>query len=263
MVNHGYPSQMARRAYSTLRGKYRLVVDGTYDRYLRLALIGAASILIIAFLGLAQDYFHFIPDIHFNPGVDQNSVNLLNADGYVGYIVLFLLSPIPDYILVPAAGFLAYLGEFNIYLLFVISSFSMALFFQILYYITRYGGRPLFVKFLRIMRISDGSIEKSETQLHRHGALAVFAATFVPFLPIGIAFTAGLLDMKGLRFFVANFSGFALRYALLLILGFQGSSIFETMLNKNYYVLYGCLALVAVAYMVFYAWHKKSENVHT
>ena len=250
-------------AFSVFRRELNLVSSGSYDRYLRYILLGALVVLILSTIGLAEDYFHFIPEISIAAGTIHESHGSPSVLGYLSFLLILIFSPFPDYVILPVYGYFASMNAFNPYTLLVLSTVSMALYMQGLYSITRYGGRPLLMRVLKYMGISDKKLETSEKWIRRNGAISVFAFTFVPYLVIGMALASGMLAMNSLKYLIANIAGFAVRFAFLIELGFYGTHILASLVNGQAIPLYYVFLILSLIYISYSTAHfrRRETNV--
>ena len=260
MVYQQTISRKARKAYAALKGQYSLATSGRYDRYLRLMLLFSIAVFVSSITIVTLKYFNALTYLSSLSISDQYLHDLFGSDGYVSYLVVFILSPIPDYLLLPIAGYLSFLGIFNPWAIYIVSTVSMTLFMQAIYYSTRIGGRPLLVKFLKYFRISEKRLEGSDMWIQKHGAMSVFAFTFVPYLTIAMSLASGLFNMNVWKFFLANLAGFAIRYALLIDLGFQGVGLFGRFLGGGYTSYYILLIMLTGFYLIIYLMHITRET---
>lgn len=229
-------------------------------KILRYLMVLFLVLVVFSVFVLLEDYLNFLPLSALSSKHVLQTVGGLHYLGYLGFLLLMILSPLPDYVLVTLYGYLSALDKFNPVFLLLIASFSMTLYLQSLVLAARYGGRPALLKFLKYFRVSEQRLATSENWVQRHGAMAVFAFTFIPFLQIGLALTCGLLKMSQFKIFLANLFGFALRYALLLYLGFYSYDILSGMLNINDAFMFYIVLSVAAVYLTVYSAHALRRN---
>ena len=76
------------------------------------AFVVAASVAPLSVAALLNAYLHFSAQASYTLALEHDSTYLLMA-GYLGMFLTILVSPIPDYILLPVYGFLSAAGVFN------------------------------------------------------------------------------------------------------------------------------------------------------
>jgi membrane protein DedA with SNARE-associated domain len=167
--------------------------------------------------------------------------------GYVGMFLSLAFSPVPDYFLLPAYGYLSTIGVFNPYYTFIICLLGALL--PIEYVCGRFAARPLLVKLLRFMRISEKNLEKIDSWLVEHGKFSIFISTFIPFFYSAASLGAGTLKMNIAEFFLSSSLGFALRFLFLEAIGYYGIYIFTSSFDYSQKTLFFLVLLLSSAYV--------------
>src|SRR5215218_3423101 len=85
-------------------------------------------------------------------------VAVISALGYSGIVLLMAIEsaciPLPSEIIMPFSGYLAYTGQFNIWLVGVAGAVGCVLGSLVAYWVGLRGGRPLIEKYGRYVLIS-------------------------------------------------------------------------------------------------------------
>ncbi len=151
-------------------------------------------------------------------------VETIGSLGYFGiFILMFLEStvfPIPSEVVMIPAGYLAYKGEMNIYiviLLGVLGSLGGALFN---YYFALKFGRTFLLKYGKYFFVSHESIEKTEKFFKNHGHISTFSGRLIPGLRHYISLPAGLARMNLFVFSLYTSLGAGIWVAILAVLGY-------------------------------------------
>jgi membrane protein DedA with SNARE-associated domain len=168
--------------------------------------------------------------------------------------------PIPSEVVMPFAGYLAYQGEMDFWLIVIVGSLGCTLGSIIAYVAGYYAGRPLILKYGKYFLITEKHLAQAEEWFQKWGPKATFIARLLPVIRTVISLPAGIAKMDFKKFALYSFVGsvpwnFMLTYAG-YILGAEWESI------KAYYREFEIiLAVVGIAAVVFYLWHlRKSKD---
>jgi len=190
-------------------------------------------------------------------------VQTIGSLGYFGiFILMFLEStvfPIPSEVVIIPAGYLAFKGDMNLYiviLLGVLGSLSGALFN---YYFALKFGRTFLLKYGKYFLVSEETIRKTELFFKDHGHISTFSGRLIPGLRHYISLPAGLAKMNLFVFCLYTTLGSALWVVILALLGyFLGGN---EALIKEYlrYLIVGLLICLAVLGFWYYKKVKKTK----
>ena len=158
-----------------------------------------------------------------------------------------LISPVPDYVLLPVYGYLSSLGLFNPASVFLACLTAAVL--PIEYAAGRYAGRPLLLRGLSFFRITEKEIKAADGWLEEHGKFSVFVATFVPFFYGVAAVAAGTLRMGWAAFMLDCVLGFGLRYGFLEWVGYYGVDVFSSSFDYSERWVFAVLLAVSLGYI--------------
>ena len=143
-------------------------------------------------------------------------VETIGQWGYIGiFLLMFLESsffPFPSEVVMIPAGYLAYKGEMNIFLVIVsgvLGSISGAWFN---YLIASKFGRKFLKKF-----ISNEKLSKLDKFFEKHGHISTFSGRLIPGVRQYISFPAGLTKMNGVVFTI--FTGLGSLIWILILVG--------------------------------------------
>jgi len=170
--------------------------------------------------------------------------------GYVGMFLSILISPIPDYILVPVYGYLSSLGAFNPLTTLLVCLVAAIL--PIEFVCGRFAGRPLLLKALSLIHISEKDLEVADKWIMNHGHFSIFIATFIPFFYGVAALAAGTLKMKRAVFLGASLIGFGLRFIFLEYIGYYGIYIFTSSFDYSQRILFSVILVWSVFYLIIH-----------
>jgi membrane protein DedA with SNARE-associated domain len=127
--------------------------------------------------------------------------------------------PVPAEAVIPPAAFLAAQGELNLFGVIVAGTFGAYLGSAAIYWISRWIGRPLVLRFGRFVLLTPKKMEEAENWLNRYEAGGVFFARILPIVRHLISIPAGIVRMNFAIFSTATLLGSAISCGLLAYLG--------------------------------------------
>jgi membrane protein DedA with SNARE-associated domain len=143
--------------------------------------------------------------------------------GYLGVIVLMAMAssplPVPAEVVIPPAAFLAAQGRFNLAAVIVAGTCGSYLGATLMYWVSRWIGRPLVLRFGRYVLLTPGKLEEAEHWLDQYEAGGVFFARILPIVRHLISIPAGIVRMNFALFSATTILGSAVSCALLAYLG--------------------------------------------
>jgi membrane protein DedA with SNARE-associated domain len=225
------------RIWKTIRG-FGGDKHGRPHKYWHYVFVISILVILLSVLALLNAYFRLVKVSSYNIGQNGVSSTFLFA-GYVGMFLNLAISPVPDYVLVPAYGFLSSIGIFNPYYTFLVC--LLGALFPIEYACGRLAARPLLLKALSFFRIS-------EKWLMDHGKFSIFISTFIPFFYSVTSLAAGTLKMNWVGFLVSSSAGFGLRFVFLEGVGFYSIYIFTASFDYSQRTLFFLLLILSSVY---------------
>ena len=228
-------------------------------KYWHYLFIIAVLTVLLSVLALMNAYFHLITVSPYNT-IQRDPSSTFLVSGYVGVFLSLAFSPIPDYFLVPAYGYLSTIGVFNPYYIFILC--LVGALFPIEYICGRFAARPLLKKVLSFLRISEKNLEKTDKWLIEHGKFSIFISTFIPFFYSAASLAAGTLKMKATEFFLSSAAGFALRFLFLEAMGFYGIYVFTSSFDYSQRTLFFVMLLLSSVYVAIHLVRILARKVH-
>ncbi|EQB69457.1 DedA family protein [Cuniculiplasma divulgatum] len=196
--------------------------------------------IILSSLDIANGYFHYISiDINLK-NVSFGAFEPIYKLGYLGMFIIIAFGPLPDDILVPFYGYLAFVGLFNVYATLFVSVLAM-LFVSLIEYLSgRFAGRELLLKALSKIKIREKDINKADDWIATHGTFSIFISTFIPYGKVLFALGAGILKMKFSNFTISITSGYLIRFIFLIYIGYGSFRILTSLFSPldNIYFVY-------------------------
>jgi len=145
------------------------------------------------------------------------------SGGYVGIIVLMAMGstplPVPAEAVLPPAAFLAAQGKLNPAGVILAGTLGAYLGAAFMYWISRWIGRPLVLRFGRFILLTPNKLEHAEHWLNRYEAGGVFFARVLPVVRHLISIPAGIVRMNFAVFSFVTILGSAISCSILAYLG--------------------------------------------
>jgi membrane protein DedA with SNARE-associated domain len=176
---------------------------------------GSSEIDIERFLDFAwNDNMHHLLEVWFG---------WVLSGGYIGIIILMAMGstplPVPAEAVLPPAAFLAAQGKLHPAGVILAGTFGAYLGAAFMYWISRWIGRPLVLRFGRFILLSPTKLGHAEHWLNRYEAGGVFFARILPVVRHLISIPAGIVRMNFLVFSVVTVLGSAVSCSILAYLG--------------------------------------------
>ena len=187
--------------------------------------------------------------------------------GYWTIAVILLLEnagiPVPGETVLLFAGFLAF-SEHQLQLRYIIllGIVAATLGDNRGYYLGLRGGRPLLMRYRKIFRIRQSTLEKGEQLFRRHGGVTIFFARFIFGMRIIAGPMAGTLRMPWKAFVLFNFLGAALWVTVIAGAGFAFGTQWERLLlilDRINVIAAGAAALLALFFWMRYRMRKAGK----
>ena len=195
--------------------------------------------------------------------------------GYMGVILLMAMEssifPVPSEVVIPPAAFLATQPGSNMTVWGVVlaGTFGSWLGAAITYWISRWVGRVVIVKFGGYFMISEKKLEMAELWVHRYEAGGIFFARLLPVVRHLISIPAGIIRMGFGIFSVMTIVGSAIWCGVLAWFGThvitQGMMsdpvLMVAELKHKSHLIIGAILLLCVLYFVVLKLTAKSASV--
>lgn len=184
---------------------------------------------------------------------------VMETFGSVGLAVLLLAEnlfpPIPSELVLPLAGFFVERGELSFVGALVGSTTGSIAGALILYALGLHGGRPLILRYGRVLRVKEKDLDRAEGWFERYGDSVVLFARVVPLARSVVSIPAGTLKMPLGRFTLLTALGSAAWNTLLIGAGWALGSNWTRVsdLVSQYSNVVLVLTLVAVVPLGWWA----------
>lgn len=141
----------------------------------------------------------------------QFITHVISVGGYAGILALMGIEsaciPLPSEIIMPFAGYVAYLGHLNLFWAATAGAIGCNLGSAVAYWIGARGGRPLVERYGRWVLMSNDDLLRMVWYFQKYGSITVLLARILPVVRTFIAFPAGIAKMNQFRFHLYTFIG--------------------------------------------------------
>ena len=169
-------------------------------------------------------------------------LSIMAKFGYFGIVFAMfaenVFPPIPSEVIMPAAGFAASRGDFNLILVILAGTLGATLGALPLYYLGRVFDEERLVavteKYGKYVLVKPNDITSANEWFYKHGKTAVFFGRMMPGVRSLISIPAGMNNMPLLPFLALTALGASIWTAVLTLAGYY--------LGQNYEVVEGILA---------------------
>ena len=182
-------------------------------------------------------------------------VSYIGDMGYWGiFLLMFLEStffPFPSEIIMIPAGYLAYKGEMNIYIVILVGILGSLGGALLNYYLAKSLGRKLILKYGKYFFIKEETLDKLDTFFSKHGEISTFTGRLIPGIRQLISLPAGLARMNLATFSFYTSLGAGIWVVVLVAVGYLVGS--NEALISEYLKSATLIALVSVLFIsIFY-----------
>jgi membrane protein DedA with SNARE-associated domain len=145
---------------------------------------------------------------------------VISSFGYAGVATLMLLEnlfpPIPSEAILPLVGFLVNRGDLAGIPALLAATLGSLVGALVLYALGRWGGRPLVLRYRRVLRVTEAELDRADGWFDRYGSWIVLFGRMVPFARSVVSIPAGLSEMPVWRFALLTALGSVVWNALLI-----------------------------------------------
>ena len=156
--------------------------------------------------------------------------------GYLGIIVLMAMGstpvPVPAEVVVPPAAFLAAQGRLSLAGVILASTLGAYLGAAVMYWLSRWLGRPLVARFGRFILFPPKKLEEAEHWLARYEAGGIFFSRLLPGIRHLISIPAGIVRMNFTTFSVMTAIGSGISCSILAYLGVRAQRVAPDLLQN-------------------------------
>ncbi|MEK9134814.1 MAG: DedA family protein [Patescibacteria group bacterium] len=192
-------------------------------------------------------------------------VSFISGAGYWGIFILMALEsaliPIPSEIIMPFSGFLVWDEKFSWWPVILWGTIGNLAGSLIAYFIGRYGGRALVLKYGKYILVSPDDVERAEKWFNKYGSASIFFSRLLPVVRTFISLPAGIARMPLFKFCLYTFLG-SLPWSILLT--YSGLIAGENWKNLEvYFRKLDWVILVLIILIVGYYLYAKLTHRHS
>jgi membrane protein DedA with SNARE-associated domain len=196
--------------------------------------------------------------------IEQISARLLEFSswamsslGYGGVLLLMAIEsaciPFPSEIIMPLAGYLVYLGRFNLYMAATVGALGCNFGSVLAYELGSYGGRPLVERYGHYILLKAHDLEVTDRLFSKYGEITILLGRMLPVVRTFIALPAGIARMPRMKFHLYTFVGSWPWCFLLAYAGMKLAQRWET-LGKYFHEFDKVIASVIIVGVVWFVW---------
>ena len=189
--------------------------------------------------------------------IAQTIVEYIGHMGYWGiFLLMFLEStffPFPSEIIMIPAGYLAFKGEMNVYLVVIIGILGSVLGALFNYYLALHFGRKFILKYGKYVFIKEETLDKLEAFFSKHGELSTFNGRLIPGIRQLISLPAGLAKMNIVTFSIYSALGAGIWVIVLVALGYllgSNEALISEYLHTATLIALVCVVLITLFYII-------------
>jgi membrane protein DedA with SNARE-associated domain len=190
----------------------------------------------------------------------QFITHVIDVGGYAGIVALMGIEsaciPLPSEIIMPFAGYLVYLGRFNLYWAATAGALGCNVGSVVAYWIGASGGRPLVERYGKWVLMNHHDLDRMTAFFAKYGSIAVLIARLLPIVRTFIAFPAGIARMSQVRFHIYTFLG---SWPWCFVLAYAGRRLGEAWhtdprFEQLFHRLHLVMELLILAAFVWFVW---------
>ena len=152
-----------------------------------------------------------VPVLALFSGLTERATEIVVRGGPLALALVMLTEnlfpPIPSEAVLPLAGFLVQRGEMNLLPAVLASTAGSVVGALLLYAIGRWGGRPVLLRWRRVLRLTEEQLDRADAWFDHHGPKLVFWCRMIPIARSVISVPAGASEMPIARFLVLTSIG--------------------------------------------------------
>jgi len=189
-------------------------------------------------------------------------VETIFSFGYIGIFVLMAIEssfiPFPSEIVLIPAGYLAFSGEMDIFLILLSAILGSLVGAYINYFLAKYLGRNFLIKYGKLFFISYETLKKLDLFFLKHGAISTFTGRLIPGVRQLISIPAGICRMDLKKFTLYSALGAGIWAFILILIGYF---IGENQELIHYYLKeITSFTLILIVLIIFW-YYKREKNL--
>lgn len=195
--------------------------------------------------------------------VVQWLLDTIGAMGYPGILLLMAMEssiiPVPSELVMPPAGYLAFQGKMNMFLVIVSGTIGSLVGAYANYFASHYLGRPLILKYGKYVLIPPDKFERVESFFLRHGEISTFIGRLLPVIRHLISIPAGVAGMNHLKFSLYTLLGAGIWCTVLTVIGYAIGENQQLIMQYSHKALLW-VVLFSIILVALYIWKQKAGH---
>jgi membrane protein DedA with SNARE-associated domain len=183
--------------------------------------------------------------------------------GYPGILLLMAMEssiiPVPSELVMPPAGYLVYQGKMNMALVILCGTVGSLVGAYANYFVSRYLGRPLIIKYGKYVLIPQAKFEKVERFFLQHGEISTFIGRLLPVIRHLISIPAGVAGMNHLKFTLYTVLGAGIWCTILTLIGYAIGENQKLIMQYSHKALVW-VVLFSVVLIALYVWRQRRKG---
>lgn len=191
-------------------------------------------------------------------------VETIGALGYSGIFLLMAMEssifPIPSEVVMPPAGYLVQQGKMNMGLVILSGTFGSLAGAYANYFVARWLGRPLVIKYGRYVWITEEHFNRVESFFLQHGEISTFIGRLLPVIRHLISIPAGIARMNHIRFSLYTTVGAAIWVSILSWIGYVIGAEQDLIVRYSHQAVLAVVIFSAVLVAIYVALHRRKAR---
>ncbi len=196
-------------------------------------------------------------------------MNALASGGYPLVVLLMACEssvlPLPSEVVIPPAAHLAYTGQIPMNLTGIVIAGTLGSWLgaTLMYWAARLAGRPIFMRYGRLIMITPEKITGAERWAAHYGSVGIFISRLLPVVRHLIGIPAGVVRMNYKWFSFFTLLGSAIWCAVLCFVGVkmgQDEKLMKGELHRISLWLGGAMLVLGGLYYFFVHRHMKKQS---
>jgi membrane protein DedA with SNARE-associated domain len=184
-------------------------------------------------------------------------LNSLESGGYPLIVLLMAIEssivPLPSELIIPPAIIAAQKsGNMTLTGIVIAGALGSWIGATVMYWLSRWAGRPLAMRYGKFLLISPAKIEQAERWAARFGSFGIFASRLLPVVRHLIGIPAGIVRMNYVRFSIFTVIGSAVWCYVLCHLGLEAGKNEALMRGELRQVTIWAVGILAVLAVIYY-----------
>ncbi len=190
-------------------------------------------------------------------------LSTIGAMGYPGILLLMAMEssiiPVPSELVMPPAGFLAFQGKMNLVAVILCGTIGSLIGAYVNYFVSRYLGRPLIMKYGTYVLIPPDKFERVEHFFLKHGEISTFIGRLLPVIRHLISIPAGVAGMNHVKFSLYTLLGAGIWCTILTLIGHAIGENQQLIMKYSHHALIGVVLFSAVLVALYILKQRKAK----